>query len=79
MVSSGLKIDELREVVNGISPTTVAAPPVPRDAPKVPPPPPPRPGNSDIGESENLLGFNYGGYAYSEENTTSSFAPVFIR
>ena len=28
---------------------------------------------------ENLLGFNYGGYAYSEENTTSSFAPVFIR
>ena len=29
--------------------------------------------------SENLLGFNYGGYAYSEENTTSSFAPVFIR
>lgn len=29
--------------------------------------------------SENLLGFNFGGYAYSEENTTSSFAPVFIR
>ena len=29
--------------------------------------------------TENLLGFNYGGYAYSEENTTSSFAPVFIR
>ena len=28
---------------------------------------------------ENLLGFNYGGYTYSEENTTSSFAPVFIR
>ena len=28
---------------------------------------------------ENLLVFNYGGYAYSEENTTSSFAPVFIR
>ena len=28
---------------------------------------------------ENLLGFNYGGYAYSEENTISSFAPVFIR
>jgi cytoplasmic iron level regulating protein YaaA (DUF328/UPF0246 family) len=28
---------------------------------------------------ENLLGFNFGGYAYSEENTTSSFAPVFIR
>ena len=29
--------------------------------------------------AENLLGFNYGGYAYSEENTTSSFAPIFIR
>ena len=28
---------------------------------------------------ENLLGFNFGGYTYSEENTTSSFAPVFIR
>ena len=28
---------------------------------------------------ENLLGFNYGGYAYSEENTKSSLSPVFIR
>ena len=28
---------------------------------------------------ENLLGFNFSGYTYSEENTTSSFAPVFIR
>ena len=36
MASSGLKIDELREVVKDISPTTVAAPPVPRDAPKMP-------------------------------------------
>ena len=35
----------------------------------------------ELGEvtKENLLRFNYGGYAYSEENTTSSFAPVFIR
>ena len=30
LASSGLKIDELREVVKEISPTTVAAPPVPR-------------------------------------------------
>ena len=29
--------------------------------------------------AENLLGFNYGSYTYSEENTTSSRAPVFIR
>ena len=29
--------------------------------------------------AENLLGFNYGSYTYSEENTTSSHAPVFIR
>ena len=28
---------------------------------------------------ENLLGFNYGGYSYSEENTKSSLSPVFIR
>ncbi len=28
---------------------------------------------------ENLLGFNYGGYAYSRENTKSSLSPVFIR
>ena len=40
MVSSGLKIDELKEVVKEISPTTVAAPPVPRDAPNMPPAPP---------------------------------------
>ena len=36
MASSGLKVDELMEVVKEVSPTTVAAPPVPRDAPKMP-------------------------------------------
>ena len=40
MASSGLGIDDLREVVKEISPTTVAAPPAPRDPPKMPPPPP---------------------------------------
>ena len=29
--------------------------------------------------AETLLGFNYGGYAYSEEHTESKLAPVFIR
>ncbi|PDH46013.1 MAG: hypothetical protein CND43_01720, partial [Flavobacteriales bacterium MED-G15] len=27
----------------------------------------------------HLLGFNYGGYAYSEEHTESKLTPVFIR
>ena len=40
MASSGLGIDDLKEVVKEISPTTVAAPPAPRDPPKKPPPPP---------------------------------------
>ena len=40
LASSGLGIDDLREVVKEISPTTVAAPPAPRDPPKMPPPPP---------------------------------------
>ena len=40
LASSGIKIEELKEVVKEISPTTVAAPPVPRDAPEMPPAPP---------------------------------------
>ena len=40
MASSGLKVDELMEVVKEVSPTTVAAPPVPRDAAKMPSAPP---------------------------------------
>ena len=36
MASSGLEVHELMEMVKGVSPTTVAAPPVPRDAPKMP-------------------------------------------
>ena len=40
LATSELKIDELREVVKEISPTTVAAPPVPRDAPNMPSAPP---------------------------------------
>ena len=40
LASSGIKIDELKEVVKEISPTTVAAPPVPRDAPERPSAPP---------------------------------------
>ena len=39
MASSGLKADELMEVVKEVSPTTVAAPPVPQGAPKMPPAP----------------------------------------
>ena len=42
LASSGLKNDELREVVKEFSPTTVAAPPVPRDVPKMPSAPPPQ-------------------------------------
>ena len=44
MASSGLGIDDLREVVKEISPTTVAAPPVPRDAPEMSSAPPPQAG-----------------------------------
>ena len=40
LASSGIKIEELKEVVKEISPTTVAAPPVPRDAPERPSAPP---------------------------------------
>ena len=40
MASSGLKVDELMEVVKEVSPTTVAAPPVPRDVPEMPSAPP---------------------------------------
>jgi len=42
MASSGIGIGELREVVKEISPTTVAAPPAPRDAPEMPSAPPPQ-------------------------------------
>ena len=44
MASSGLKFDELVEIVKGVSPTTVAATQVPLDAPEVPPAPPTRTG-----------------------------------
>ena len=39
MASSGIEIDELREVAKEVSPATVAAPPVPQGAPKMPPAP----------------------------------------
>ena len=36
MASSGLEVNELMEMAKGVSPTTVAAPQVPLDAPKIP-------------------------------------------
>ena len=58
MASSGLGIDDLREVVKEISPTTVAAPPAPRDPPKMPPPPPAQAESRKIPKFAKILTFN---------------------
>ena len=57
LASSGLKNDELREVVKEISPTTVAAPPVPRDVPKMPSAPPPQAAHTPTPDSQLFLAF----------------------
>ena len=35
--------------------------------------------DKEIVTAKTLLGFDYGGYAYSEEHTESPLSPVFIR
>ena len=35
--------------------------------------------DNDVKSANEILSFNYGGYSYSEKDTTDELKPVFIR